>query len=137
MPVQIYDATYYYTTVKDEPGEACKLLNKLAQEEVNLLAFEALPTGNQEAQLMIFPWNTSWLARVARRNKLWLDGPHRAFIVHGDDELGALVEIHQKLSDAHINVVTSSGVTDGRGGYGYILHVRHEDYEEVARLLGV
>ena len=31
----------------------------------------------------------------------------------------------------------SSGVTDGRGGYGYILYVRSEHYEDAATALGV
>jgi hypothetical protein len=62
-------------------------------------------------------------------------GPNRAFLITGDDELGALLEIHEKLTAAEINVVTSSGISDSTGRYGYVLHVRPEDYDRAAGLL--
>lgn len=34
---------YFYTTVSDQPGEAYKLLQALADLEINLLAFTAVP----------------------------------------------------------------------------------------------
>ena len=48
-----------------------------------------------------------------------------------------VVDLHRKLSDSNINVYASSGVTDGRGGYGYVLYVRSEHYEDAAVALGV
>ena len=65
-----------------------------------------------------------------------LHGPHRAFLVQGDDELGALVDIHSSLFDANINVYASNGVS-GVDTFGYILYVRPEDYERAASVLGV
>ena len=41
-----------------------------------------------------------------------LVGPHRAFLVQGDDHLGALAEIHRRLFEGNINVYASSGVTE-------------------------
>jgi hypothetical protein len=64
-------------------------------------------------------------------------GPHHAFIVHGDDELGALVTIHSKLCDADINVSSATGITDGCGGYRYIMHVHPDDYERAMEVLDV
>ena len=40
-----------------------------------------------------------------------LDGPHAALLVHGDDRLGALAEIHERLHGVTINVFASTGVT--------------------------
>lgn len=136
MAVKIYSTAYYYTTVRDVPGEACRLLERLAEEQVNLLAFNALPIGPDETRMMIYPLNPVWLTEMARKTGLRLEGPHHAFIVHGDDELGALVDIHQNLCDDDINVTNSSGVSDGKGGYRYILHVVPEDYERAEKLLG-
>ncbi len=137
MSATIYSADYYYTTVKDSPGQGCRFLETLAAEEVNLLAFNAFPVGKDRTQLVIYPLNSTWLGELARHEGLRLVGPHHAFIVHGDDELGALVGIHQKLCDAEINVSSSSGVTDGRGGFRYIMHVHPEDYERAMDVLGV
>ncbi|MFH2051786.1 MAG: hypothetical protein ABIK96_04890 [bacterium] len=137
MSATIYSAEYYYTTVKDAPGQGCRFLETLATEEVNLLAFNAFPVGKDRTQLVIYPLNSTWLGELARHEGLKLTGPHHAFIVHGDDELGALVGIHQKLCDAEINVSSSSGITDGRGGFRYIMHVHPEDFERAKSVLGV
>ncbi|PIV82168.1 hypothetical protein COW53_00320 [bacterium CG17_big_fil_post_rev_8_21_14_2_50_64_8] len=137
MPATIYSAEYYYTTVRDAPGQGCRFLETLAAEEVNLLAFNAFPVGKDTMQLVIYPLNSVWLGRMARHEGLELTGPHHAFIVHGDDELGALLEIHRKLCDAEINISSSNGITDGRGGYRYILHVHPADFSRARDVLGV
>lgn len=137
MAATIYTAEYYYTTVEDSPGQGCRILKTLAAEEVNLIAFNAFPVGKDRTQLVIYPLNSTWLGSLARHEGLRLSGPHRAFIVHGDDELGALVSIHQKLCDAEINVSSSNGIIDGRGGYRYILHVHPQDFERAKATLGV
>ncbi len=135
MPALIQSVEYYYTTVPDRPGEACRLLRQLAAEEVNLLAFHAMPMGAEKTQLVIYPLSASRLARVAGGLGLVLQGPHRAFLIQGDDRLGAIVGYHQKLCDAGVNVVHATGVSDGRGGYGYLLQVKAEDFAEAERVL--
>ena len=137
MTMNIRRVEYFHATVKDLPGEAYKLLTQLATAEVNLLAFNAVPVGPEQTQLVIFPESVESLARAAERTGLIMTGPQRAFLIQGDDSLGALVDLHRKLSDASINVYASSGVTDGRGGYGYVLYVRSEHYEDAAIALGV
>jgi hypothetical protein len=136
MAARIYSVEYYYSTVEDRPGQGCKFLETLAAEEVNLLAFNAFPTGGKKTQLIIYPLNATWLADVARRKGLKLQGPFHALMVHGDDELGALVGIHQKLCDADINVASATGLSNGRGAYRYIMHVNPEDFERAVKVLG-
>jgi len=135
--MKIRRVKYFHATVKDLPGEAYKLLAQLASAEVNLLAFNAVPVGPEQTQLVIFPESVESLAHAAERTGLIMTGPQRAFLIQGDDKLGALVDLHRKLSDSSINVYASSGVTDGRGGYGYVLYVRSEHYENAAAALGV
>jgi hypothetical protein len=69
--------------------------------------------------------------------QLPLDGPHAALLVQGEDALGALAGIHAKLFAAKVNVYASSGVADGRGGYGYVIYVKGEDYDASLGALGV
>lgn len=137
MSASIYSVDYYYTTVEDKPGLGCKFLETLAQEDVNLLAFNAFPVGRERVQLVIYPLNATWLGDVARHAGLRLVGPHHAFMVHGDDELGALVDIHQRLCDASINVSSANGIIDGRGGYRYIMHVHSDDHTRALEVLNV
>ena len=135
MPAKIVRAEYYYVMVKDRPGESYKLLSLLADQGVDLLAFNAIPLGGETTQLVVFPSEPSLFLKVAARANLAPTGPQRAFLITGDDKLGACAEIHHRLADAAINVFSSSGVTDGRGGFGYLIHVRPEDYERAAQVL--
>jgi hypothetical protein len=128
---------YFNATVRDEPGQGYKLLAQLAELGFNLLAFTAVPIGPLQTQLTIFPDDPGKLAQAARTAGLSLIGPFPAFLVQGDDELGAFAGIHAKLYQANVNVYASSGVTDGRGSYGYVLYVRPEEYDRAARALGV
>lgn len=137
MPFQIRRSNYYYTTVEDQPGEAYKLLAVLAEAGVNMMAFTAVPVGPVRTQLSIFPEDPGQLEDTARKSGLQLDGPHRALLVQGDDSLGALAGIHQQLYNAGVNVYASSGVTDGRGCFGYVLYVRPEQFERAADALEV
>jgi hypothetical protein len=137
MSVTVRGVDYFYVMVKDRPGEAFRLLSALAAVEVNLLAFNAIPMGPEHTQLVLFPDSSERLIRAAEKVGLLLTGPERAVLVQGDDRLGALADIHLKLFDAQINVYASSGVTDGRGGYGYIMYVRPEDFHKAELMLGI
>ena len=137
MSVVVRGVDYFYVMVKDRPGEAYRLLSALAAVEVNLLAFNAIPMGPEHTQLVLFPDSVERLINAAKEEGLILTGPERAFLVQGDDLLGALADIHLKLSDAQINVYASSGVTDGRGGYGYIMYIRPEDFQKASQVLGI
>jgi hypothetical protein len=135
MPFTIRRVEYFFTTVKDRPGEAYKLLNMLSGMGVNQLAFSAVPVGPNSTQLAIFPEDPAKLVNEAKLAGMALDGPHHALLVRGDDELGALANIHQRLYESDINVYASSGVTDGSGSYGYLIYVKEDDFERAAETL--
>jgi hypothetical protein len=137
MPAEIRPVGYFNATVRDRPGEAYRLLSRLAEEDVSLLAFNAVPQGPSHTQLVIFPQEESALARVSESMGLVLTGPQYAFLIQGDDRLGALVEVHEKLNAANINVFASNGVTDGRGAFGYVIYLRPQDFDEAVRVLGL
>ena len=137
MSYKIRKVEYFYCSVVDQPGEAYKLLSQLEQGGINLLAFTAIPIGPNRTQLTLFPEITSKLTSEAKRAGFNLDGPHPAILVQGDDELGALADIHQVLYEAKVNVYASNGVTDSKGSFGYLLYVRPEDYERAALALKV
>lgn len=126
---------YFHTTVRDNPGEAFQLLSRLAASDVNLLAFSAIPIGPDRAQLTVFPESVERLAAAAEKIGLVLDGPHAALLVQGDDELGAIAGVHARLAEANINVYASTGVTDGRGCFGYLVYVQSTDIDRALAAL--
>jgi len=150
MAVDIRRVDYFYTTLRDQPGEACHLLAQLASSDVNLLAFGAMPVGPARSQLTLYPESVHRLAAVAEKIGLVLDGPHPAILVCGDDELGALAGIHQRLADVElgalagihqrladvkINVYAANGLTDGRGTFGYLIHIKPDDIDAALNAL--
>jgi hypothetical protein len=137
MAFTIRRVSYFYTAIQDRPGEAYKLLSQLAEFGINLLAMTAIPVGPVRTQLTLFPEDALKLESEARKAGLELDGPYPALLVQGDDELGALVGIHEQLYQANVNVVAATGVTDGRGNYGYVMYFRPEDFENATKALAV
>jgi hypothetical protein len=104
---------------------------------VNLLAFTAVPVGPDRTQLTLFPEDPGKMKSEAQKAGMALDGPHRALLVQGDDELGALAVVHEKIYRSNVNVYASSAIADGAGKYGHIIYVRPEDHERAARALEV
>jgi len=137
MAFKIRRVDYFYTTVKDEPGQAYKVLSLLASLGINLVAVTAVPFGPMNTQLTIFPEDTAQLRNEAAKSGLKLEGPQPALLVQGDDELGALAEVHSRLYAANVNIYASSGVADGKGHYGYIIYVRPDDYQRAVAALNV
>jgi len=137
MALHIRPVEYFYLSVKDEPGAAYRILSQLSGLGVNLLAFTAVPTGPTRAQFALFPENEGKLTAAARQAGIALDGPHQALLVQGDDELGAFASVHQRLFEAGVDVYASSGVTDGKGSFGYVVYVREDQFARAAAALGV
>jgi hypothetical protein len=133
----IRSVEYYYANVRDELGAAYRVLSQLAARGVDLLAFTAVPSGPNLAQFALFPADPRKLVAEGRAAGFALDGPHHALLVQGDDELGALAGVHERLVDAGVDVFASSGVTDGRGSFGYVIYVREDQFAKAARALGV
>ena len=129
MAFTIRRANYFNVGVKDQPGEGYRLLSDLAGQGVNLLAFTAVPVGPARTQFALFPEDEAQLVDFAPGANLTLDGPHPAILVRGDDELGMLASIHQKLFEADVDVYASSGVSDGAGTFGYVIYMKPDQLE--------
>lgn len=137
MPFTIRSVEYYYANVRDELGAAYRVLSQFAERGVNMLAFTAVPSGPGLAQFALFPEDPNKLVAEGRAVGLPLDGPYHALLVQGDDELGAFAGVHERLAEGGVDIYASSGVTDGRGSFGYLVYVREEQFEKAARVLGV
>lgn len=115
---------YFYATVGTPTDEAYAMIHSLSDLGVNFLALNSVPLGPSTTQLTLFPEDPRRLQATAAGAKLLLEGPHTAVLVQGDDEIGALAHIHERVQRHGVEVYATTGITDGRGGYGYILYVR-------------
>jgi hypothetical protein len=126
---------YYYVTVPDTPGEGQRVLSALKASGVNLLAFLGFPEGGQ-TQLDLVPEDPEALRRAAEQAGLTLSEAKRAFLIQGDDRVGAVADTLAKLAEANINVTAAAAAGAGSGRYGMILWVAPADVEKAASTLG-
>jgi hypothetical protein len=136
MADSIRGVEYYYVTVPDEPGEGQRILSALQEGGVNLLAYLGFPAGGGQSQLDLVPEEPRALQDVAERLGLTLSEAKRAFLVQGDDRVGAVADTVAKLAEASINVTAAAATSAGSGRYGMILWVAADDYDRAAGVLG-
>ena len=136
MALSVRTVNYFYTRIQAEPGRPYELLARLADEDVNLLAFSAVLFGPNHVELTIFPDQSKTFIQLAEKLGWKVTGPLHALLVQGDDHLGTLAEIQRMLLDAGVSIYASSGVTDGSGRYGYVIYVKEEDHQRAAKALG-
>lgn len=127
---------YQYVVVPDRPGEGLRVLAALQRAGVNLLAYLGFPVEAGRAQLDLVAENPDALRRVAAQEGWQLSAPKQAFLVQGDDRVGAAAEHIRKLSEAGINITAAAATAAGAGRYGMVLWVKAEDYERAAQILG-
>lgn len=136
MANTVEQVEYYYTLVPDQPGEGTTVLNALKRAGVNLLAYTGFPASATRAQLDFVPSDRDAFLAAARNAGIKLVGPKVAFLLQGDDRVGAVADVLAKLADARINVVAMNAVTAGEGRYGAILWVKPRNVRRAANLLG-
>ena len=126
---------YYYATVGDAPGEAQRILSALKDSGVNLLAFLGFPGERGQAQIDLVPEDPESLKQAAERAGITLSEAKRAFLIEGDDRVGAVADTIAKLAGANINVTAASAI-GAAGRFGMILWVTPAEYEKAAGALG-
>jgi hypothetical protein len=136
MADTVRSVDYYYVTVSDTPGEGQRVLSALRDSGVNLLAFLGFPAGGGRSQLDLVPEDPQALAQAAQAAGVTLSEAKRAFLIQGDDRVGAVADATGKLADAGINLTAAAATAAGSGSFGMILWVAPDDYERAAEALG-
>jgi len=128
---------YYALTVPDKAGEGHRVLSALAREGVNLLAAIGFPLGEGKAQIDLVPENAAAFAQVAERMKLRTRKAKQAFLVQGDDRVGAVAEVLGKLASQKIQLTAAQALAAGAGRWAMILWVKPGSIEKAAKALGI
>ena len=136
MADRVRQVNYCYAKVSARPGQGAAVLNELQEAGVNLLAFSGFPTTGGKAQLDLVAENMAAVRRVARKNGWRLSKTKKAFLIQGDDRVGACHRQLKKLADQKINVTAVDAVVAGKGRYAAILWVNPQAYARAAKALG-
>lgn len=127
MDFNVRQIDYNNIAVEYRVGDASKLLSMLARNGIDFLAYKATPVDSKRTVFTLFSDDARKMAEVAEKEGFSVDGPYSAILVKGDEEVGALAAIYEKLSQANINVDESSGIAHINEGYGVILYVKQQD----------
>lgn len=135
MREQVMRIEYVALTIPDKPGEGAKITSELRKRSINLLALHAFPTTGGKAQFDIVPENMDAFLKTAKEMG-WKTGEKKAaFLIQGDDRIGAMAEIHGRLAETGISIVAATSITAGNGRYGCLLWVKPADVAKAARAL--
>ena len=135
MGETIRKVDYFYIQTANKPGEGARLLSALRDGGVNLLAFTGFPVGRR-AQIDFIPEDTAVFRAAAKRAGMKLSPKKTGFWVQGEDRVGAIADIMEKLAGARINVTAIDAVCAGEGRYGAIFWIKPPDVRKAAKILG-
>ena len=130
----IRKVAYFSMQVPNRPGVGAATLKSIAEGGQNLLAFTGFPSGGG-AQVDFVPVKPAEFARGAKKHGVKLSKRKTAFLVQGEDRVGALVRILDALAKAKINMVAMDAVTAGSRRFGAIFWVKPKDVARASRLL--
>jgi hypothetical protein len=134
--MEIRQVEYQYATVPDKPGEGLRVLSGLKSHGVNLHAYLGFPAGRGKAQLDLVAEDPDALRRAAKSLGVKLGARKRAFLVQGDDHVGAVAEVIERLSAQKINVTAAQATCAGAGRWGMVLWVPPRAFQKAAKALG-
>ena len=135
MADRVRKVNYCYAKVSARAGQGAAVLDEIQSAGVNLLAFSGFPIGGGKAQLDLVTQDMAAVRRVARKNGWRLSKTKKAFLIQGDDRVGACHRQLKKLADQKINVTAVDAVCAGKGRYAAILWVKPQVYARAARTL--
>lgn len=137
MPDTVRKVLYFTAEVADRSGEAARVLSGLRESGVNLSAFCGFPLPDGKAQLDFLPEDPDAFSRAAPQLDIEISGRKNAFLLQGEDRVGATAEILGKLASQGISVVGSQATAAGSGRWGMVVWVQPGDYDRASRALGV
>ncbi len=136
MAQRVRKVSYCYAKVPSRAGRGAEMLGALRDAGDDLLALTGFPAGGGTAQVDFVSDNMAGVRRVARQQGWKLGKTKKAFLVQGDDRIGACHKVLEKLAERKINVTAVDAAAAGKSRYGMILWVKPKDYARASRALG-
>ena len=135
MAHRVRKVNYFNLTVPNRAGQAEQILREVRGENINMHAFTGFPLRAGKTQIDLVTDESAKVRKMARKNDWRISKSKKAFLVTGNDEIGAVHKVLKKLADNKINVTAADAVAAGKGRYGMILWVKPKAYSRAARTL--
>lgn len=135
MAYRVRKVNYFNLTVPNRAGQAEQILSEVRSADINMHAFSGFPAKAGKTQIDLVTDDSAKLRKTAKKNGWRISKTKKAFLVTGNDEIGAVHKVLKKLADNRINVTAADAVAAGKGRYGMILWVKPKAYSRATRTL--
>lgn len=133
--MEIKRVTYYSISVQDKPGELTRITRGLKEAHVDLAGLWGFGVGQGKARIFLVPKDKDHFKTTAAKAG-WTVQEGISFLVTGEDQAGALVELLNQIAGQGINLHALDAVAVG-GQFGCYIWAEQKDVESVGKILKV